>query len=341
VRSPSLASKVFDRGLRPAYRAVLRAIIGLAGRVSLGLVYRIDQFAQDILAEVRSHPALAVSEVRFAVFGADFALDIEEAPANVRREYKELELNNSVYEPVMTRCLTHLLEQTTQPRFMDLGAFMGYYACYVATRLNDTAPVYAVESNPDYCRSIEHSFELNELRNAKVFNAVLSDREERVQIDGVTVRYGANDGTAATTLDSLCAEHGIAPNIVKMDVHGTEGKILFGMQDVLRNSVDHLLLELHPYHYIERYSAGITRADMLGLLHDLGFTIAYIAGHRIPNSEKSRPCIQSGGFAYRRVNGRSAEELLFDRQHEIFLLATRCDDLVELLGEPVFDPLLV
>src|SRR2546423_3734567 len=37
-----------------------------------------------------------------------------------------------VFELVMLECLSRLLRQAEQPTFMDVGAFMGHYACYAA-----------------------------------------------------------------------------------------------------------------------------------------------------------------------------------------------------------------
>ena len=41
---------------------------------------------------------------------------------------------------------------------MDVGAFLGYYACYASALFGDREQVYAVESNPLFANTIRESF---------------------------------------------------------------------------------------------------------------------------------------------------------------------------------------
>ena len=49
----------------------------------------------------------------------------------------------------------------------------------------------------------------------------------------------------ATTLDDVFKDKEHIPNILKMDVHGAEGKILAGSNKLLSNNIKYLLMELH------------------------------------------------------------------------------------------------
>src|SRR5205085_4065496 len=142
-----------------------------------------------------------------------------------------------VIEFVMLECLTRLLRQTEEPGFMDVGAFMGHYACYATALLDDSEDTYTVESNPQYYAGLLRSIQLNGFSKLRPFNVVLSDRIEDAAIEGPTVRLSDGPGELhqTVTLDELCRRERIHPKVVKMDVHGSEGKVLMGMQEVSRS----------------------------------------------------------------------------------------------------------
>lgn len=282
--------------------------------------------------------------VRFLVDGVSFALDISGLTQRSQQTYRILSERGVVYEPVMTRCLTKLLRQMNEPRFMDIGACAGYYTCYVAALLGAHArTIYAVESNPSYCRGIRRSCEYNGQRNVKVCEAILSNVVEPAYVDGFSAVLGGAHGVNGTTtipFDRLCERESIpTPNIVKMDIHGSEGKALFGMTSFLRN-VDYLLLELHGQDRFDEFAAGIKRADALKLLWDLGLSVHYIAGHGTNPKQANQASIRSGRFAYRRLTPDNADAFLFDRLFHLFLLVTREPDVRGVLGDSVNDPFL-
>jgi FkbM family methyltransferase len=281
---------------------------------------------------------------RFIVDGVTFSLDLSGLPPSYQQSYRTIADRAEMYEPVMTRCFAKLLQQMAEPRFMDLGAHAGWYSIYAATLLGEQAePIYSLDGNPAYCQQIRRSCELNGVKNVKVYEAILSNSMEPAAMDGSSALVGAADeesgpfGTAIT-LDQLCERESIPlPNIVKMDIHGSEGKVLFGMTSVLRK-LDYLLLELHGHDRLEELSGGTGRAEIMDLLWDLDLAVYYIAGHTAHPKHWSRECIRSGQFAYRRVTRRNADLLFFDRLWFQFLLVTRQDDIEGVLGKTSNDP---
>lgn len=297
------------------------------------------------------------------VQGVDFQLVI---PADSRQacHFREVYGRNGQYEAVMTAILTRLLNGIERPVFADLGAFVGYYTAYAARLLQGRGEVFAVESNPAYAEVVGAALSLNHLDNARVFHAALSDREETLWAQGTTLHDGSRDrdaafkampehrttrpagvpgydgepvAVAAVTMDSLCARHGLAPNIAKMDVHGTEGKILGGMREVLRGPLQFLLLELHQNVYLRQYSPGIDRMRILDDLEDAGFHCYYVAGHRYTWSDGLKVFMESGRFAYQPLTRQTRDLLLFDRHGDIFVLAAK-QAVEPILGPSVIDP---
>jgi len=278
-------------------------------------------------------PAIAHFEVR----GVPFRVDVSDMPHSPNENpYFRLSQRGCLYEPVMMYCLAQILSHEAEPSFLDIGSRMGYYASFAAAFIGDRGEVHAVEADPEYSVRTARSCALNGTREVSVHTAILSDVEETAGIDGRrgVVYDGSADGAVSTiTLDALCAQRGFAPTVVKMDVHGCEGKVLMGMENVLRNHVNFLLLELHDAFRLEHYS-GMNRSRILRFLKDLGFSIFHVAGHETPVGIAS-----DDGFTYRLVTN---EDAFYDRVSGIiFLLATKNPDLESVLGPSVDDPRLV
>ena len=298
-----------------------------------------------------------------AVQGVDFQLLIP-ADSTHARHFRQVYERNGQYEAVMTAILTRLFGAIERPVFADLGAFIGYYTTYAAKLLRGRGEVFAVESNPAFAATVEATLALNRIDNARVFHAALSDREETLWAEGTTLHDGSEGRDAAfraapehrttrpsgvpgsegdavpvrtVTLDRFCAERALFPNIAKMDVHGTEGKILGGMGEILRGPLQFLLLELHQNIYLRKWGPGITRTHILDTLEEAGFSNYYVAGHRYTWSDGLRIFMDTGRFAYQALTRETRDLLLFDRFSEVFILAAK-PALEPILGPAVLDP---
>lgn len=313
-------------------------------------------------ANLPSH-TMNLQPMDLAVSGTEFKLMIPPESVNAAH-FREVFQRNGQYEAVMTAVLMRLLASMDRPVFADLGAFIGYYTAYVAKLLGDRGEVISVESNPNYAEVLRAMVALNGFRNVRVFEAALSDRDETLYAQGTTLHGGDQDRDAgfrlmpehqttrpagvpgydgvpvaivAKTFDALSAAEGLAPNIAKMDVHGTEGKILGGMQNLLRHSLQYLLLELHQNVYLRQYSPGHSRISILDRLAEAGFRLYYVAGHRYTWSDGLRVFLESGTVAYRELTRETREQLLFDRHGDIFVLAAK-RPIEPLLGASANDP---
>jgi FkbM family methyltransferase len=249
------------------------------------------------------------------------------------RFYRELSQNSTAYEPIMLACLTRVLQRTATPQLMDIGAFLGYYACYASALLDSRHEVHAIESNPLFANAIRESARVNGFSQLRVFQAALSDRVEPVTIQGLTVSQDANSRSTTITLDELCHCEHLRPRIIKMDVHGAEGKIVLGMRNTLAK-VEYVLLEMHNLHYMQEYSPSVTRTEMLDALEDAGLTLYYVAGHHGAYSD-FQALLAGKSYSYRRLDRQARDLLLFDRRQDEFVLALRHDDVESLLGQNV------
>jgi FkbM family methyltransferase len=275
---------------------------------------------------------LTTGDVRFTLLTPDnFSSTQCKMALEVWRLYR-----NKVYEPVMLACLTRLLQRMRTPQFMDVGAFLGYYACYASALFSDREEVYAVESNPLYADRIRESARVNGFSRLRVFQAALSDQVEPVCIQGLTVRNDADSRSTTMTLDCLCNREHVRPNIIKMDVHGAEAKIVLGMPNTLAE-VECMLLEMHNLTYMHWYSPEITRTAMLDALEDAGLTLYYVAGHHKNDGGSAyfEQLLAGAGYSYRKLDRQARDLLLFNRREDEFVLALRHDDIESLLGPSI------
>jgi FkbM family methyltransferase len=222
---------------------------------------------------------------------------------------------------------------------MDVGAYLGYYACYVSAWLGGQQEVCAVESNPLFADAIRDSARLNEFSRLRVFQAALSDHVEPVSIERLAVAPDGAGTGCTITLDELCAREGLEPSIIKMDVHGAEGKVVLGMRDTLAK-LECMLLEMHNLRWLQKYSPGVNRSAMLDALEDAGLTLYYIGGHSV--SDRLAPSfselLAGRGYSYCRLDHHVRDTLLFDRSHDEFVLALRKPAIEALLGPSVSPP---
>ena len=321
-------SRTATKVARLLYRLMPQSLLSQLGGAGRGVV--------QALVEADVFPAASFS-LRHR--GTSFKLYVVKDRFWAYSAYSKWADGTNVYERVMLECLTRLLRRTEHPGFIDIGAFMGHYACYATALLGDREETYAIESNPHYYAGIVRSIELNKFSKLKAFNVVLSDRVETAGIDKQTVLLfePQDTRTQSETLDELCRREGIRPKIVKIDVHGSEGKVLMGMQQIMSQSLEYILLELSPLEVLRRYSGDIGRSDILTLLGQHGFHVFHMAGHRYPGSDQLRQALEAG-FAYRRLDASSSDLLLFDRPLDVLVLCSKTPDIETILGPSVADP---
>lgn len=131
---------------------------------------------------------------------------------------------------------------------VDIGASIGYYTILAAKRAKK---VHAFEPLPFAYKRIIENVKLNNYNNVEIYQTALSDRNKtrilQVPIIGVS---GSTFGTLnndkrtmsveTVTLDSL----NIQPDLIKIDVEGTEVEVLKGMKNILKRGTT-IICEVH------------------------------------------------------------------------------------------------
>ena len=150
-----------------------------------------------------------------------------------------------------------------QDVFWDVGASFGLYTVLAARKLTRGGAIVAFEPEPRMRALLERNLRLNGIGSVSVRSVALGDR------DGVAEIFGAanpNTGTSSLArrkdyklkreglpvdirrVDTLSGTAGLPrPTCMKIDVEGSEGRVLAGMGTLLRDTyLRSLFCEVHP-----------------------------------------------------------------------------------------------
>ncbi len=184
-------------------------------------------------------------------------------------EYLSEAVAGKNYEPAVTNHLASLIAHK-KCCFLDIGSFFGYFTIFVGS-LNKECEIHAFEPNAKYFDITKKNVEINQLQ-VKLHRIALSDETADIPFAdrSMKITHGMkSEIVQAIPFDDLAKKENIHPEIVKLDVHGSEGKVLFGMKCVLKNDIKHIYCELHPSELL----VGYTIKDCVDLLRESGFTL--------------------------------------------------------------------
>ena len=256
------------------------------------------------------------------VEGNKFKLLLKKNDSQAQGVYQKLHFNNDGYETIMVKTLIKTIEILKTKNFLDLGSFMGFYSCLIASKFRDDQNIYAIESNPKYVSYINKSIKLNNFLNINVINKILSDREEELYVQNEKVLSSSKNNKnleklKAITLDKLCKEKKIYPEVIKIDVHGAEGKVLSGSSQILEKYAKVIFLELHSSEYLKKYSNGLTRKKIITSLIEKNFDCFLVSSFR-DYSKKER------NYEFMQIKNENFDFVFFDRDNlDQFILCVK------------------
>ena len=189
------------------------------------------------------------------------------------RRGKVLRILGGTYEREQTR----LFQRHLRPggTVLDVGAHVGYYTLLSSVLVGDAGRVHAFEPNPANAEFLLRHVQINRRANVRVEQAAVSDRAGTARFE-----FGTGSGTGhlaeagalevrTVRLDDHCAEHGLAPSAVKIDVEGAELSVLEGGRDTLARH--------RPVIFLSTHGAEVHRAS-LEVLRGLGYALSPILG---------------------------------------------------------------
>jgi len=216
-----------------------------------------------------------LNEVRFKmnILGAKVTM-IDRTP---HFYYYYIYLDDKAYEPALTKKINSLVNSFENPVFADIGAHLGYYSLLVSNWKEGSNPVYAFEPNPVFFKTFQENISINRLKDKiKPFQIALSNKEGKARMTGWDSRIMDEDENGAIntiTFDSFCEKEGVTPDIIKIDVHGAEGKILAGMHNILSRTF-HVFCETH------NEMMGFSVSDIVQMMKSAGLNVYEFTNHR-------------------------------------------------------------
>jgi len=142
---------------------------------------------------------------------------------------------------------------------LDIGANVGAYTLLLAHWVGKAGRVYAFEPSRPAFRGLRRHISLNLQGDVvRPLPVAVSDREGSANLIAASTagesRLAGGFETASgvtvavTTIDNFCAQEGVQPSFIKVDVEGEELGVLRGARETIRKAGDRLALfvELHP-----------------------------------------------------------------------------------------------
>ena len=180
--------------------------------------------------------------------------------------------------------------------FYDVGANVGYFSIEMAMKLGGAVEVVAFEPQTALAAAITSSTMLNGMNNVKVVQAIVCDaaRQTELYVAPASINSSAvadsgrpNVGMVQTqmiAIDDLVEAAEIPPpDMVKMDVEGSEHLVFQGAHRTFRAHLPHIFLE-----YIARHDPGErVRQQVEQLVGDCGELEVF--GHVANDKVSGRP----------------------------------------------------
>jgi FkbM family methyltransferase len=183
-----------------------------------------------------------------------------------------------------------LATSLTKGTLVDVGALHGLFSLAFCYGRRDVR-AFAIEPGQAGCHVIYRHVRMNGIDNVSLINIAVSDRAGNLDMTVNGPHLEAVPGGLSptdmdqivrcpvTTLDRLCKELRIHPDLIKIDVEGYEFNVLLGAERVLREHRPTLFLELHP---AEMARFGHTTVELVSLLAGMGYQFEDLRRRPIP-----------------------------------------------------------
>jgi FkbM family methyltransferase len=152
--------------------------------------------------------------------------------------------------------------------FFDVGAHHGWVSMWALSLLGEQGSVFSFEPSPANLSILEWHKAVNRYSHWRIIPKAVSDADAAQHpfflIDsGDSPMNSLTNGVPGTslmegrdiekisvhtvTLDKICSEFCVRPNLIKIDVEGAELLVLRGAGKLLRESTPTIILAVHPF----------------------------------------------------------------------------------------------
>jgi len=196
-----------------------------------------------------------------------------------KKDFLDLSLNG-VYEKFETECVKKIIKKGDV--VLDIGANIGYYTLIFAKLVGEKGKVFAFEPEPDNFAILKKNVQVNSYKNVVLVQKALSDEMGRAKLyladenKGDHRIFDSGDERIAIEIDVIRLDDyfkdfdGII-NFIKMDVQGTEHKVIKGMPLLLSKLTNLTIMAEFEPRLIKR--SGEDPIEYLNLLLQFGFKL--------------------------------------------------------------------
>lgn len=222
------------------------------------------------------------------------------------------------YEPLVTACFQHLSSILPEIRMMDIGALWGHTSL-LAAAIFESSNIHLFEMNPITTKYLRKNIESNDHLSAHFYinNILLSDIDTVTEVTFKHYAASVKDKTAnkignlkvlrenlksklkrligregkgdylkqkmhVSRIDTYCKTNEFVPNLIKIDVEGSQFDIISGATDVLEKYHPILLIEFDSPNSAN--SIGKSNLDVIKFLERFGYKCIW-GNHRIKDTE--------------------------------------------------------
>ncbi len=170
----------------------------------------------------------------------------------------------------------------------DIGAFRGAYGVAARLAMDAAVSVHFFEPLAENAPALRAVLALNGFDDSPVIQKAVGDG---TQLPGffdsesnmLKPMQGASGQSAAypfISVDEYCAQTGVIPSLLKIDVEGYELDVLKGALTCLQTHKPRIWLELHPDFLAAR---GLAADTALEILRSIGYRTEYFMDHDLPS----------------------------------------------------------
>jgi len=256
-------------------QGILRKFLLLQRRLATS-IYKLKYRAKLIHSEV-GIPTNLNRKLYKTIYGDYFLLNNTSCIDNNIKDF-------SVWEPESTSVIRNLVKPGNV--VLDIGANIGYYTVIMSKIVGETGKVLSFEPTKHFFDVLQHTVEINKLKNVALYDFGLSDKNVVSEISigehSATIHWlkdsPRNGGTPLSVeqislkrLDDVINSLNIDKiDFIKIDVDGHEPAFLEGALETLKKYKPTILMEIDHQHYRK---AGYVAWDFYNKLREKGYHI--------------------------------------------------------------------
>jgi FkbM family methyltransferase len=180
-----------------------------------------------------------------------------------------------IYETPASKILEKELKDARL--FIDVGAHVGYYTLLASKMAKE---IISIEPNPFNYKLLKFNLRINKINNVYALNIAASNYngETGIFIPKLKGKIATDQSKLdnniskikirVVKLDDLLLKIGKNPDVIKIDVEGSEMQVLEGLQETLRKGVKCLMIEVHSEE---------NKAKAISFLKTLGYKVTQVS----------------------------------------------------------------